>query len=239
MGVEAARRRRRATVLAALAVALVVAVSCSSDDPLKQLQGSGERPALPHLSVQQADMSDDYTVTLFPDGTDPRGVPTLDLCAATYPSEQLREARRQVAVVDGEQRLLLSTEAVAYQTPEATAQAFKELREVRASCPPEFRSNGSGDLVLSTFAPDLDSAWRPPPPGVERLAYDLLMVYDSGEVARTLAVYLRRGRILLGLYFFIQPDIPIPSVQSQTTLEGIVDVFAARMAELEASVVNP
>ena len=224
-----------------MAVVLAVATlaSCSTDDLQKTIEGAGEKPALPHLSIQQTDVSDEYTVTLFPNGTDAQGVPTLDLCAATYPSEALRLARRQVAVVDGEQRLLLSTEAVAYRDPDATAQAFKELREVRASCPPEFRPNDSGSQVLSTFADDLDTNWAPPPTGVERLAYDVIMVYDSGEVSRTLAVYLRRGRILLGVYFFIQPDAPIPSVQAQPTLERIVGVFSTRMTELAPAVVNP
>ena len=231
------RARRAGAVL--LVAAFPALVSCSSDDPLKEIEGAGDPPALPHLSVQQADVSDQYTVTLFPSGTDAEGVPTLDLCASTYPSEQLRQARRQVAVVDGEQRLLLSTEAVAYRDPDATAQAFKELREVRAQCPPEFRSNASGEMVLSTFAPDPDGGWSPPPGGVERLAYDVLMVYESGEVGRTLAVYLRRGRVLLGLYFFVHPDAPIPAVQGQTTLDGIVGVFATRLTQLSAKVVNP
>ena len=222
-----------------MALVLPLAASCATDDLEKTIEGAGEKPALPHLSVQQTDVSDEYTVTVLPGGTDAQGVATLDLCAATYPSELLREARRQVGVVDAEQRVLVSTEAVAYRNPDATAQAFKELREVRASCPPEFRPNASGNLVLSSFSDDFDTTWAPPPVEVERLAYDVLMVYDGGEVSRTLAVYLRRGRILLGLYFFIQPDAPIPSIQAKTTLEGIVDVFIARMTELAPSVVNP
>lgn len=224
---------------AGIVTVLAVLISCSSDDPLKQIEGAGDPPALPHLSVQQADVTDQYIVTVLPGGTDAQGVPTLDLCAATYPSEGLRQARRQVAVIDAEQRLLLSTEAVAYRDPDATVQAFKELREVRASCPLEFRTNASGDMVLSTFAPDPDATWAPAPAGVERLAYDVLMVYEGGEVARTLAVYLRRGRILLGVYFFVQPDAPIPSVRAQETVEGIVGVFASRMTQLADSVVNP
>ena len=225
--------------LNAMMALLLVLAACSSDDPLKQIQGEGDPPALPHLSVQQADVSDQYTVTLLPSGTDAQGVPTLDICAATYPSEQLRVARRQVGVVDGQQRLVLSTEAVAYQDPKDTVQAFAELRKVRAECPAEFQRNGSGDLVLSTFGPDPDTSWPAPPPGIERLAYDVFMVYEGGAVTRTVAVYLRRGRVLLGLYFFVHPDAPIPSVQGRTTVSGIVDVFATRMTELAASVVTP
>jgi hypothetical protein len=53
----------------------------------------------------------------------------------------------------------------------------------------------------------------------------------------TIAVYLQRGRALLGVYFS-QPDGPNISVEGQTTVEGIVGVFARRLAALPTSVVG-
>ena len=233
------RRPGTSVVLVVLGVlALTALTGCSSDDPLKRLQAAGEAPALPRLSVQQADVTDRYTVTLFPSGTDTVGVPTLDLCAATYPSERLRIGRRQVAVVDGDQRLVLSTEAVAYRDPNATAQAFTELRKARSECPQEFRTSDSGDMVLTTFGPDPDASWPPPPHGVERVTYDVVMVYEDGQAAHTVASYLRRGRMLLGVYFFLQPNVAVPSVEGRTKLDEIVAVFANRLRQLPTSVVN-
>jgi hypothetical protein len=235
------RTRGRGVGRAAVAVLLLTApalVACSSQNPLEQVEDD-EPPALPRLSVQQTDVTDRYTVTVFPDGTQTQGVPTLDICAATYPSEQLRLARRQVAVVDAEQRLHLSTEAVAYGAPADTAQAFRELREVEARCPREFQAfPGSGELFLTVFNPRPDTNWPPPPAGVERLAFDLLQTDEAGNTYRSVAVYLRRGRILLGVYFYIQPDAPVPAVEGKTTIDAIVGVFAARLSQLPAKIVT-
>ena len=48
---------------------------------------------------------------------------------------------------------------------------------------------------------------------------------------------LRRGRILMGVYF-AHPDGAQPAIQGQTTVAGIVDLLAKRIAQVPASVVN-
>ena len=52
-----------------------------------------------------------------------------------------------------------------------------------------------------------------------------------------MAVYLRRGRALIGVYF-ASPRRRQPAVDRQTTVAGITNVFEKRLAALPAAVVN-
>ena len=58
-----------------------------------------------------------------------------------------------------------------------------------------------------------------------------------GQSQHSLAVYLRRGRALLGVYF-PHPDGAQSAVKGQTSIASIVNVFATRMAQLPAAAVN-
>jgi hypothetical protein len=164
-------------------------------------------------------------------------MPTLDLCNGTYPSEKLRTARLQVDGFDSQGTVPLSTEAVLYANPAATAQAFAELTDVAAKCPSGPVTSHVGDPTLSThFNAAPDGAW-PQVATVQRLAFDFITTDQAGQTQHSVATYLRRGRVLMGIYF-AQPDAPQAAVSGQTTIPGIVNVFANRMAQLPASVVN-
>ncbi len=181
--------------------------------------------ALRSLVVGPDDVPPSAEVIILPGGVG-LSQPTLDLCSGRYPSETRRSARLQDAVLDGEGRFVLSTEAVLYSDSQGTTQAFAELRSVVAACPP----------AVNRFSPPPDVAW-PQTPTVNRLAYDFTTDDGTGRPTRTIAVYLQRGRALLGVYFS-QPDGPNITVEGQTTVEGIVGVFAARLAALPTSVVG-
>ena len=84
--------------------------------------------------------------------------------------------------------------------------------------------------------PAPDASW-PQVAGVQRQAYDFTTTDEQGNSSESVAVYLRRGRALLGVYFS-NPGQPQPAVDGQTTVAGIVDVLAKRMAALPTSVVN-
>jgi hypothetical protein len=193
-----------------------------------------DRRALGALVVRQADVGA-RTVLLLPSGN-LTSQPTLDLCNGTFASERLRTARLQVVSVDGSGNTSLSTEAVLYRNPTAAAQAFAELRLVRANCPDKPVKSPVGDQTAQTvFKAAPDTTW-PRTPTVDRQAYRFV-TKAGGKSLESTAVYLRRGRALLGLYFF-EPDAPQPSVAGQRSIEGIVGVFEARMARLPAAVVN-
>jgi hypothetical protein len=196
-----------------------------------------DRAVLGHLVVRQADVGPTQSVFLINNGNR-TSQPTLDLCNGTFPSEKARTGRLQVAVVNPAGTTLLSTEAVLYRNPAATAQGFAELRKVRAACPnTPVVSPVHEDTATTTFKAAPDGAW-PQTPTVDRQAYSFVTTTTSPPAtSASIAVYLRRGRVLMGLYF-VQPNTAPPTVAGQKTIEGIVGVFAQRLAQLPASVVN-
>ncbi len=159
-------------------------------------------------------------------GGDTTADPTLDLCNGTFPSERLRTARRQVVAVDRNTTMVLSTEAVLYGKPADTAQAFAELRALLKDCPDRLVPSPTGAAALRTkFGDAPDRSW-PPFAKVERIAFDITTTDAAGMRSHTVAVYLRRGRVLLGLYFGTAKAVQ-PRIAGETTIESIARVFAA------------
>ncbi len=192
--------------------------------------------ALMAVVVKPEDVPASASVVIFQGGAG-LGQPTLDLCNGTYPSESRRVARLQDTVLDNQGHIALSTEAVLYGDSGGTTQAFTELRSVTAACPSTPVPGPAGQPpVITTFNPPPDSAW-PQTPSVTRQAYDLTSDDGAGQLSHTVAVYLRRGRALLGVYF-TQADGPQLPVEGQTSIQGIVGVFAKRLAALPTSVVG-
>jgi hypothetical protein len=187
------------------------------------------------LVVQQSDVGAQRVVALIPSGTR-TSQPTLDLCNGTFASEKLRTARLQVATYDANESSTLSTEAVLYKNPAAGAQAMRELTAVRASCPHRPVKSPVGEGTSATeFKAAPDKGW-PHTPTVQRQAYSTVST-AKGKSFASIAVYLRRGRALLGLYF-LAPNRAQAPVAGETSIQGIVGVFEARMARLAPAVVN-
>jgi hypothetical protein len=193
--------------------------------------------ALLSLVVVPADVSATSTVGLLPGG-DGLTQPTLDLCNGKYPSEDLREARLQDVAVDDQGLVTISTEAVLYKDAAGATQALAEARSVAAACPADAVPGLlAGDPALTThFNPPPDGDW-PQTDTVTRLAFDLTTTDATGQTNHSIAVYLQRGRVLLGVYF-PAPDGAQAPVAGQTTIRGIVGVFAGRVAALPASIVG-
>jgi hypothetical protein len=187
---------------------------------------------LEKISVQTRDLAPGYTAGLIDKGEQVAGQVTLNLCGASFPSEGLRVARRQSEVRDTSGRGIMGMEAVLYHSTQATAQAFRELRQAQAACPATFvQAPRAGAPALKTvFGPLPDSIW-PTFPGVHRLAFDVRLSDQAGHHVHLVWVYLARGDVLLGLYFD-QPDRAQPSISGQTTIEGITNLFESRIAHL-------
>jgi hypothetical protein len=218
-----------------------------NNDPLTRTATDGPRATVPvtdpavealrGLGVQQEDVATDHAVTLIPQG-DTLNAPTLDLCNGNFPSEGLRSARVQVAEVDGTGAFVLSTEAVLYRSAAATRQAFFELRDVAQNCPSRPVADPSGGMPATTFFNDPpDTTWPAPPASVERQAYSFESIDLAGNRFESTAVYIRRGRVLLGVYF-TNLDQPRSPVAGETTIPGIVSVMEERMAALPQHIVG-
>jgi hypothetical protein len=193
--------------------------------------------ALLGLVVATADVVPPVTVQSIRGGNQVTGQVTLDICNATYPSESLRTARLQNVAVDDNGDVVFSTEAVLYKNADSTAGAFTELKAAAATCPSApVASPVGGPTVTTHFNAAPDASW-PQTPSVDRVAFDIVTTDRTGLANHSVAVYLRRGRALLGVYFS-DADNPPPSIAGQTTMAGIVNVFAGRLAQLPASVVG-
>jgi hypothetical protein len=214
--------------------------------PITPAPNAADRVALAGLVVQQSDVAMPRVVVLIPNGNRTTE-PTLDLCNGTFPSEQQRVARLQVAELaptanpSASGDAVLSTEAVTYKHASGGAQAFAELRKVRAECPHRsVTSPVGGGTAETTFKAAPDRTWARTK-SVERLAYSFDTTSTDATTGPTtspsIAVYLRRGRVLMGVYF-PQPNGVQPAVDGKTSVEGIVGVFEARMARLPAKVVG-
>lgn len=193
-------------------------------------------PLLIDLIVSDADVGPSLTVAGMQGGNG-LSQPTLDLCNGTYPSEERRTARLQVRAVDNLGDTALSTEAVLYTSGADTANAFTELKRTAENCPSGPVDSPVGlPTVTTRFRPPPDAGW-PQVPQVERLAFAFDSIDNSGDSTHSVAVYLRRGRALLGVYFS-HADAPTAVVEGKTALGDIVNIFAARLAKLPLAAIS-
>ena len=191
---------------------------------------------LANLIVTDADVGSTLRVSGL-QGGNTLDVPTLDLCNGTFPSEAMRTARLQVSAIDAQRRTALSTEAVLYSSGAGTTDAFAQLKDTAAKCPPGPVESPVGLATVTTrFGPAPDVNW-PQVPTVERLAFSFDSTDATGETDHSVAVYLRRGRALLGVYFG-HADEPSAIVEGKTALADIVNIFANRLAKLPVSAIS-
>ena len=199
----------------------------SSPTPLGSiLVPTADQPLLSQISVSARDLPKGYTAALVPGGEQVVDQVTLNYCSNSYPSETLRVDRRQVAVLaPGGDSTAFQTEAVVYKAVTDTVVAFAEIAAATAHC-------SGGSTPLSAGA-----AW-PGVPGVQLLGYSTSQPEPSGDAVNYI-MYLRRGSVLLGLYFnALSPTVlPFP-VAGSRSIEAIVHTFEERLAALPQSAVG-
>jgi hypothetical protein len=239
-------RRIQVAIGAVLAatVLLVVVVHLRSLQPVApvgDVHASG--PSLPvgqdqsllsQVGVGPDDLGPGYTARLIDQG-DQLSQATLDLCSLPFASERLRQARRQVAVSDSTGDAVLSTEAVLYRNQAGAAEAVAEARGAASRCP-------SG-VVTSPDRTEPPLRWRihadgdlggARPASVDRVGLSV-QTSEAGEpFDDEVVVFLRRGRLLLGLYF-LAPDGPQVQVDGGSSIASTVATFEDRLAAVPAA----
>jgi hypothetical protein len=193
---------------------------------------------LQRFSLRQSDLPTGQKLTMI-SGGDTVKQPTLDLCNGTYASEARRAARLQLTAEVADGSPVISSEAVLYDSPAATEQAFAELRRVASTCPSAPVTSPVGEpTVVTSFGPAPDRSW-PAVAGVERLAYVITTTDSSGDSFTSTVIYLRRGKALLGLYLpKPDPGGPSASVQGKTSTADIAAIFEQRLAGVPASAIG-
>lgn len=121
--------------------------------------------------------------------------PTLDACAGHFPSESKRVARIQVGYISlatGQQ--VVSNEVVRY-APGGTEQAYRELRQVVASCP----------MTKRTGPHQLQRHFARRPQDREWVAHQVTTTFQfdiRGHTLWSAAVYLYDGNLFDGVYVY-------------------------------------
>jgi len=198
---------------------------------------SADQQILMAVGLGPSDVGPGYVVSLLDEG-DQLTQPTLDFCGLRFASEADREARRQVAASDSSGLAALSTEAVLYRDQAGAAQAMGELRGMRGRCPSgPVQSPAIGEPSLVWRVRDASTEGWPSPGAVDRVAFDVSVGRPGEDPIHQVVVYLRRGRLLLGIYF-ASADGSQVEVHGDSTISGTVGLFQQRVAALPAADVS-
>jgi hypothetical protein len=186
--------------------------------------------ALKRVSWQNGDLRAPYVPVLYDGGNDVAGQVTLDMCGASFPSEQRRRERHQVGVEHSQLRVSgISIEAVLYDAPAGAVQAMQEIRAAKAHCPSGYaKSTVAGVPPLRyRFAPAPDGTWAKVK-NVDRFVMVVTINDQQGHSQLVDLVYQQRGRLLVG--FYTNPTATATALTR--SLEGFSEVLASRMAAL-------
>ncbi len=178
-----------------------------------------DQDLLSTVGVRADDLGPGYTARLIDQG-DTLSEPTLDLCSLHFASEARRQARYQVAVSDSTGDPLMSTEAVLYRDQAGAAEAMAEIRGAASRCPKQWHVHTQSDL-------------GPVSAGMDRVGLSVVATVAGQATDPAVLVFLRRGRLLLGLYF-LEANGPQAQIDGTDTIPGTVAVFQQRVASVPA-----
>jgi hypothetical protein len=168
-------------------------------------------PNLSKIVLQGAQIGRGYKLASYPGGTSFIGETTLDLCAGTYPSENLRTGRLQVAYKHPADSVDISNEVVTYISGGAQ-QALKEVSKVARQCSSKTVVQKRG-TVTTTFRTTPVTDPRLPHGTV---AVKLVIHATNGKkhVTQTgIAIYQVKGNTLSGVYTFATKGTTFADVQ--------------------------
>ncbi len=158
-------------------------------------------PNLSSIVLAGSQVGRGYTLVAYPNGNSFIGETTLDLCAGTYPSENLRTGRLQVSYKHPAKSVDVSNEVVTYVKGGAK-QALAEVAKVAHSCASKTVTAKRG-AVTTTFRTTAMHDSKLPAGSV---AVKLVIKATDGKkhVTQTgIAIYQVKGDTLSGVYTFV------------------------------------
>lgn len=169
-------------------------------EPGELAEDSSTAKALAKIALQSSDVAAEYTVSELSDGASLE-VPTMDFCAAKYPSERDRVARLQNAAFDADGNFTgLSSEIVIYTSAAAAAQALREATQARLSCPTDrVVTTADGHNITFTFHTAPGPSDTPLTDPDSRLIIHTSMKVD-GKDRTSFLVYQVDANVLAALY---------------------------------------
>jgi len=177
---------------------------------------SPKAQTLAAVGLRASDVAASLHVATLQDGTS-LGIPTLDFCGASYPSESLRVKRLQVGAFDATGAYAgISTEVVQYKDAAAARQAITEVAAAATSCPRgKVVDTGDGHKITFTFHPAPGPSDTPLVDANARLIVHVTMDVD-GSPQSAFLVYQVVGRMFAGMYASNATGDPFP----QTDLDA-------------------
>src|SRR6185437_679044 len=158
-------------------------------------------PNLSKIILSPAQVGKGYKLSAFPFGTSFIGESTLDLCAASYPSEGLRTGRLQVRYTPKGSGVDVSNEIVRYASGGAQ-EAIGEVATVARACAktPAVLTQGNVKEVYKV-APLKDPKL---PSGAVAVKLTITVSKGKQKQAQTgVAIYQVKGDTLSGVYAFV------------------------------------
>ncbi len=158
-------------------------------------------PNLTHVVLKAKQVGAGYKLTSYPFGQSIIGEATLDLCAASYPSEILRTGRLQVRYTHTGEGVSVSNEVVTY-VPGGASEALAEVTQVAGECAkaPAVLKQGA---ITETY--DVSLLKDPRIPAGALAVKIKITVVDGKRHSSQLgiAVYQVKGNTLSGVYTFV------------------------------------
>lgn len=208
------RSWRNAFALPALLAVVLVGCNSDGDDD----GGAGPTPSsaqsespiqptdaevVSAVEVTAEDLPEGYGANKFGDRGDlVDGYVTLDLCGATFASEDLRTARHQVGY-SGPDDDWISSETVTYG-PGGAEQAMGELRDAVSNCPKGFvDSTVAGQPKVKQRIDELpvEPDWQE-----DTVAMRIAVTPETGPSSSGALIYQRRGDAITAVYVFAEPE---------------------------------
>lgn len=205
----------------------------------EQITGAGATPAetalLQHVVLKPAQVGAGFSLGQIPGGHLVQGETTLDFCGFSYPSEELRTARLQVAYSAKASSFAASNEVVTY-TAGGTREALSEVEQAAAKCPQGQVADppsGVTDLIRRTHV--ISGTDGLLPGSIAIFESDTALVHGKRVSEDIVLVFQIRGSVLSGVYGYGRAAAVVQTLTLRAAEKSAANLRRYVSADLETS----